>query len=310
MNRSLMTASILATLILLALVASAFAGGWATITLDQWPAQISVNEPVLIGFTVRQHGNDATRLAGLSPTITLRNATTGESFTVEAKDEGAVGHYAASVTFPAAGAYAWSIQAFGMDQPMPELMVSQAVAKLAVQPKFSLIPAVSAGLLGVAILCMVLGLVLRKRARWAAALVLAGVLAAGVGIASAASQPRSGAASADKPAAGGNQAQGNGALGQEVNGQPLTQAEYGKELFIAKGCVTCHVNPHIEPAFKAFQVNIGKDLTNYAASPEFLRLWLKDPRSIKPETKMPTLELSQAEIEALIAFLSPPAKTE
>jgi cytochrome c1 len=33
-------------------------------------------------------------------------------------------------------------------------------------------------------------------------------------------------------------------------------------------------------------------------------VWLRDPQSIKPDAKMPKLPLQDAEIEALIAFLS------
>jgi cytochrome c1 len=51
-------------------------------------------------------------------------------------------------------------------------------------------------------------------------------------------------------------------------------------------------------------VDIGPDLTNFTASPEYLRMWLKDPRTVKPSTQMPTLGLSDAEIEALIAFIN------
>jgi cytochrome c1 len=45
-------------------------------------------------------------------------------------------------------------------------------------------------------------------------------------------------------------------------------------------------------------------LSNFSASPEALRLRLKDPASVKSDTWMPNLNLSDAEIEALIAFIN------
>jgi cytochrome c1 len=38
-----------------------------------------------------------------------------------------------------------------------------------------------------------------------------------------------------------------------------------------------------------------------------VRVWLKDPPALKPDTQMPNLGLSSEEIEALIAFLKPGA---
>jgi hypothetical protein len=50
------------------------------------------------------------------------------------------------------------------------------------------------------------------------------------------------------------------------------------------------------------------DLTHYQGNPDFLRQWLRHPRAIRPNTFMPNLDLSEAEIEALVAFLSADAK--
>lgn len=79
------------------------------------------------------------------------------------------------------------------------------------------------------------------------------------------------------------------------------QAAYGKALFVAKGCMTCHLHRMVN---NNFSVQIGPDLSNYKVIPEYVSLWLKDPQSIKPQTQMPQLNLSTAEIDALIAFLS------
>ncbi|MCB8987483.1 MAG: hypothetical protein H6661_07005 [Ardenticatenaceae bacterium] len=57
-----------------------------------------------------------------------------------------------------------------------------------------------------------------------------------------------------------------------------------------------------QPAF-----SIGPDLSRRCkGSPDYLRLWLHDPASVKPETVMPNLGLSSDEIETLIQFLTAP----
>jgi cytochrome c2 len=82
-------------------------------------------------------------------------------------------------------------------------------------------------------------------------------------------------------------------------------AEVGQALFLAKGCIICH--PHAAVAeqrasFAGFA--IGPELTQLKADPTFLHAWLKDPSAVKPGTFMPTLGLSDPEIDSLIAFLS------
>ena len=77
--------------------------------------------------------------------------------------------------------------------------------------------------------------------------------------------------------------------------------EQGEALFVAKGCVMCHRN---ERSIDLYAPHIGPNLTYYKGSPEFLRTWLADPPAMKAQTRMPNLQLSDAEIEALIAFLT------
>jgi len=83
-------------------------------------------------------------------------------------------------------------------------------------------------------------------------------------------------------------------------------AAYGKAMFLAKGCATCH--HHAALAGSGALGEGVPDLTTYRWNAEFLRSWLKDPAAVKPGTYMPTLNLKQDEIEALIAFLSAGAK--
>ncbi len=80
--------------------------------------------------------------------------------------------------------------------------------------------------------------------------------------------------------------------------------ERGRRLFVAKGCVTCHT--HSES-----QSEIGDEapeLTGKKFAPSYLAEYLANPK-IKPATKpngwqMPNLQLKQAEIAALVAFIN------
>ena len=94
-------------LVMLALPASAVAGGWATVGVgppddgvgpgDTWDAQL----------TVLQHGNPETPLAGLSPTVTITNGKTTKTFKAAPTD--ATGVYVAHVVFPSAGKWSYEV---------------------------------------------------------------------------------------------------------------------------------------------------------------------------------------------------------
>lgn len=79
----------------------------------------------------------------------------------------------------------------------------------------------------------------------------------------------------------------------------------GKALFLAKGCATCHVHT---VRISNIPVPEGPNLTHYVvandATRQYLRRWLANPQAVKPNTMMPNLGLSPAEIDALIAFLA------
>lgn len=81
-----------------------------------------------------------------------------------------------------------------------------------------------------------------------------------------------------------------------------SSAEYGRALFIAKGCKYCHMRAGVSNMVPG-PVS-GPNLTDYSADPAFLRAWLQDPQAVRSQTQMPNLNLSEAEIEDLIAFLS------
>jgi cytochrome c2 len=259
----------------------ALAGGWAVITLDELPGEIRPSQPLEIGFTVRQHGDKP--LEGLDPAITLIQADTGERFNVLAEPGDRPGHYRATLNFPAEGRWNWSIQAFTMDQEMPPLMVSPASGANQVAPKTAFpLPAATAGA-GIVITLAALGILLRKRARWAFALVLAGLMVTTFGLLSA---------SAGRPGA------------EPIQVIEGSMEKTGQELFLAKGCITCHSHEEVTRGRNSIYVDVGPDLSAFTADPDYLRRWLEDPGSVKPSTLMPDLELEDGEIEALIAFLN------
>jgi len=265
----------------------AFAGGWAVITLDELPNGVIAGEPLEIGFIVRQHG--VTPMAGLDPVISARLPGLAETVTAKAKADGKVGHYVATLTLPQAGEWEWTIQAFTVNQPMPPLTVmtsSLAIEKPVPVPASPQWPPVAITLLGAVGILAGLVIAFRKRSRWAIALIVAGIAFSGAGFVSAADQPKA-----------------------EFDAAPLSsipsvsQIEMGRELFIAKGCMVCH--SHVETnRVREFGVDIGPDLSNLTASPEYLRIWLTDPAAAKSTATMPTLGLNDAEIEALIAFIN------
>jgi hypothetical protein len=100
------------------------------------------------------------------------------------------------------------------------------------------------------------------------------------------------------------EAQGKGSSELSVESSPA-QIELGRQLFLAKGCITCHYNTRAADRDEYWTIDIGApDLSNYSAHPEVLFIRLKDPVAAKSDAKMPNLELKETEIEALIAFIN------
>lgn len=85
----------------------------------------------------------------------------------------------------------------------------------------------------------------------------------------------------------------------------ISQVEFGRQLFLAKGCITCHYNSKAASESEYWTIDMGApNLSKFSASPEALRLRLKDPTLVKSDTQMPNLGLKETEIEALIAFIN------
>jgi len=98
-------AAVAATLIL---VGTAVAGGWANAVMDEPPSDPpSAGEPITIGFTLLQHG--VSPVNDPAPTVTVRNAASGEERSVTATQEGASGHWVAVITFPSEGTWRYEV---------------------------------------------------------------------------------------------------------------------------------------------------------------------------------------------------------
>ena len=93
------------------------------------------------------------------------------------------------------------------------------------------------------------------------------------------------------------------ARGTQLKSAGAPPALRGKQLFVAKGCLVCHVHASVANSGKA---PMGPELTDQRFAEAYLRQFLADP-SIKgtPINKqMPNLDLKPAEIAALSAFIN------
>lgn len=85
----------------------------------------------------------------------------------------------------------------------------------------------------------------------------------------------------------------------------LAAAELGRHLFVAKGCVGCHVRAEGNVGEGA---EIGPSLTGKRYAPDYLQRFLTNPamadRPRSGSFVMPNLNLRQTEIAALVAFLN------
>jgi plastocyanin len=101
-------ASIVLIASVVALSAPALAGGYAVVRLDEPPGDVLVATPWRFGFMVLQH--DVTPNSDVTPVVRALHKETGEEITATGRQEGAVGHFVAEVTFPRAGEWKWSIE--------------------------------------------------------------------------------------------------------------------------------------------------------------------------------------------------------
>lgn len=85
----------------------------------------------------------------------------------------------------------------------------------------------------------------------------------------------------------------------------LSDSERGRRLFVAKGCVSCHLHRAVAGSGT---YEVGPELTERPLAPDYLARFLADP-SVSASNRgrgdgaMPDLDLDQTEIAALVAFL-------
>lgn len=84
---------------------------------------------------------------------------------------------------------------------------------------------------------------------------------------------------------------------------PLTDFERGRRLFVAKGCVTCHVHAEFKGRTLA---EVGPELTERRYTADFLSKWLAEPPKTptRGSFPMPDLDLDAREIASLTAFIN------
>jgi len=91
--------------------------------------------------------------------------------------------------------------------------------------------------------------------------------------------------------------------------EPEGAAAEGKALYTRSACVGCHAIRGVSAGA------LGPDLTHFGSRARFgaglwpntgehVVAWLKDPPALKPGSKMPSLNLSDAEAKALAAYLA------
>ena len=263
------------------------AGGCCLIlSVDELPQYIVAGESVTISYTARLVTGQGQVSYPAQETITAVHAETKAQLVVEAvpvDDE--PGRYQATLLFPEDGQWQWQLG----NRPMPPLMVQAApgAAEPATGNRSPLAPlagpATVVGVIGLLAAAVSLFLWLRQRTPYRLAFLL---LSAVVAMSGFALQVAPGAVLAER----------------ETAVPAIAPEEMGEALFVAKGCVTCHQHDGITITQSAAQ--IGPDLTYYQGNPDFLRQWLSDPKAIRPQTFMPNLDLSDAAIETLAAFLS------
>src|SRR6478735_6074946 len=83
----------------------AFAGGWAIITLNEFPDYAVAGKPLNLTFSVRQHG--VTLLAGLQPKVQA-TTTSGLMAKANVKPTANPGEYTTVLTLPQSGE--WTIR--------------------------------------------------------------------------------------------------------------------------------------------------------------------------------------------------------
>jgi mono/diheme cytochrome c family protein len=79
---------------------------------------------------------------------------------------------------------------------------------------------------------------------------------------------------------------------------------HGRQLFVSKGCVTCHAKRDDADVQEQHMVGIGPELTGRSFAAEWLANQLADPTRNMARATMPNLDLSEREIAALVSYVN------
>jgi mono/diheme cytochrome c family protein len=97
-------------------------------------------------------------------------------------------------------------------------------------------------------------------------------------------------------------------LAQGATAAPLPAADFGRQLFIAKGCVSCHSKRDDRVMVARNESSVGPDLTGRGFAADWLAAKLADPAKSRvrfnEHVLMPDLGLSEREIGALVAYVN------
>ena len=115
--------------LLASLAALSLVGGWATITPDPLPEQISVGAKVPLNFLIKQHG--VTPLAGLKPTVVLTQGSDAAT-RISAGEGKAKGWYTATLSFAKPGEWHITIES-GFGKSATTLPIQKVVGRVVSQ---------------------------------------------------------------------------------------------------------------------------------------------------------------------------------
>lgn len=80
--------------------------------------------------------------------------------------------------------------------------------------------------------------------------------------------------------------------------QSESAIQAGAETVKTVGCLTCHTVDGLGSDFGPALDSVGEKVT-----PSYLRQWISDPKTYDPETSMPSLRLSDTELDNVVAYL-------
>ncbi len=99
------------------------------------------------------------------------------------------------------------------------------------------------------------------------------------------------------------------ATAQQQNGAEDSQVKAGRDVFFSTSCINCHTI-----SGTSARGRFGPDLTHLMSrdtlasgaapnTPEKLRAWVRDPQTIKDGSLMPNMQLTEQELDQLVAYL-------